>query len=67
MASRNNTANRGLTLVILCPECQSKLQIVVKAGKGQKGRFLGCTKCEYSSKYQKGDYSKYEHKWVKGG
>lgn len=65
MASRNCTTNRGMTLVVYCPKCAEKMQIVLCYGGEENGRRWRCTKCDFDAKFFRKDYKDYQHTWVK--
>ena len=51
------------SVTIFCPECDEKMQIVMKMGEGEKGKFISCTKCDFDARYSGGnqEYKKYKH------
>ena len=46
-----------------CPKCDDKMQIVFKYGGKEKGKFMSCTKCDYSTRYASGSqqYKNFRH------
>jgi len=64
MATRNNVANRGESLIVFCPKCQGPMKVVKRAGTGPKGTYWTCD-CGFAAKHQKGDYISYVYKYAK--
>jgi transposase-like protein len=63
--TKNDIENRGASLFVYCPQCEDKMQIVVRYSPKGKGKYLSCTSCSFSTKYYRGGYAQFNHKFGK--
>jgi transcription elongation factor Elf1 len=63
--TKNDIENRGASLFVYCPTCGEKMHVVVRISPEGKGKYISCESCTFSTKYYKGMYTQFSHKFGK--